>query len=333
MRYILCNIPASRRGFTIVELLIVVVVIAILVAITTVAYSGVSARANNSSLQSNISTTVKKLEIYKVNTGSFPTNLTDAGIEPNSNYIITYTASGDGSSYCTSSSKSGRIYYASNTTSNPATGKCSGPVGIPGTGNIASDGASITYDSIFGGQTPPGSYTVWNDGGGSLVIGNRFYTTTTAGIKVYGLKVWNPAGADTSFLALAITATAYLNSWTGTNINGTNTFSTPVATKTYSTARSAGSWTEIIFDSPITLAPISSAAGPSDLLTLAILYNGGNHYVFATPTPNNGSPVQSTAIPGTYLAENNNIGRGINTADSNGFFASYYGIDLIFGPN
>ena len=52
---------SKKSGFTIVELLIVVVVIAILAAITIVAYNGIQNRAKVSSLQSSASQANKKL--------------------------------------------------------------------------------------------------------------------------------------------------------------------------------------------------------------------------------------------------------------------------------
>lgn len=62
----------QRRGFTIVELLIVVVVIAILAAITIVAYNGITANAKESALKSDLTTAAKKLHVAKVEDGSFP---------------------------------------------------------------------------------------------------------------------------------------------------------------------------------------------------------------------------------------------------------------------
>ena len=64
--------PRKNLGFTIVELLIVVVVIAILAAITIVAYNGIQARAYDSTVRSDLSQVMKKLEIYKVDNGSYP---------------------------------------------------------------------------------------------------------------------------------------------------------------------------------------------------------------------------------------------------------------------
>lgn len=52
-----------RSGFTIVELLIVVVVIAILAAITIVAYNGISSRANDAAITSDADTLRKKVEL------------------------------------------------------------------------------------------------------------------------------------------------------------------------------------------------------------------------------------------------------------------------------
>lgn len=62
----------KARGFTIVELLIVVVVIAILAAITIVAYNGIQNRARLSSAQTTASTVQKKIEAFNANTGAYP---------------------------------------------------------------------------------------------------------------------------------------------------------------------------------------------------------------------------------------------------------------------
>lgn len=68
------NIKANNQGFTIVELLIVVVVIAILAAITIVSYNGITNRANASSSKSTASTVQKKIELYNADKGNYPIN-------------------------------------------------------------------------------------------------------------------------------------------------------------------------------------------------------------------------------------------------------------------
>ena len=61
------------RGFTIVELLIVIVVIAILAAITIVAYNGIQNRAKASSAQSAANTIIKKAEAANAVASTYPT--------------------------------------------------------------------------------------------------------------------------------------------------------------------------------------------------------------------------------------------------------------------
>lgn len=63
---------AAERGFTIVELLIVIVVIAILAAISTAAYANISSHAHDSAVQSDIRNFAMKVREQQVLTGSYP---------------------------------------------------------------------------------------------------------------------------------------------------------------------------------------------------------------------------------------------------------------------
>ena len=62
----------QQNGFTIVELLIVIVVIGILAAITLVAYNGIQARANTTSAQNVANAVMKKAEAYNALESRYP---------------------------------------------------------------------------------------------------------------------------------------------------------------------------------------------------------------------------------------------------------------------
>ncbi len=64
--------PTKQHGFTIVELLIVIVVIGILAAITIVAYSGIQDRAKYAREQSDMSSLNNLIQMYYAANGSYP---------------------------------------------------------------------------------------------------------------------------------------------------------------------------------------------------------------------------------------------------------------------
>lgn len=80
------NIKSLRqeRGFTIVELLIVVVVIGILAAISVVSYTGITQQANTAKARSNAASVQRVAEVHFATNGSYPTTVeafTDSGLE------------------------------------------------------------------------------------------------------------------------------------------------------------------------------------------------------------------------------------------------------------
>ena len=122
---------SRKPGFTIVELLIVIVVIAILAAISVVAYNGIQNRAADSAVVSDLAVLKKKIEVYKIDnsdvypSGGGQSTLTPLEFKITKTAYATYPQTENNFWYCRNAnqtmfsviaqSKSGKIYYISDT--------------------------------------------------------------------------------------------------------------------------------------------------------------------------------------------------------------------------
>lgn len=98
----------SSKGFTIVELLIVVVVIAILAAITIVSYNGITNQAHDATVQSDLRDSFQKASQFKIKHAS--NRYPNTGSEYNAEFTTTRSAYETGSNaliYCFNGTEAG----------------------------------------------------------------------------------------------------------------------------------------------------------------------------------------------------------------------------------
>ncbi len=121
MLYTKPSMNIKQTGFTVVELIVVIVVIGILAAITVIAYNGIQNNGYDSSVKSDLSALSKKLDIFYGDYSKFPATTSDleslklkvnqSAYNTNRVLNFSYCANTDRSAYALGAiSKSGKQY-------------------------------------------------------------------------------------------------------------------------------------------------------------------------------------------------------------------------------
>ncbi len=132
----------SRRGFTIVELLIVIVIIGILATITVVAYSGIQATAGAVVLKSDLNQAQTQLELNRINNSTYPA--TESGLPRSDGTNYEYTKTGNEYCITASSDRAKTSFHLDSTNGAIADGPCSGHVGYDGGGQPTGNQGVVT---------------------------------------------------------------------------------------------------------------------------------------------------------------------------------------------
>ena len=173
-------------GFTIVELLIVIVVIGILATIAIVSYTGITQRANAASLQSDLANASQQLKLFQIDNSAFPLTVDCSQPDSAINKCLKYSSSttyqyavnniASPQTFCIAAIKSTQSYKITDD-STSSSGDCLGyglvmhldasnPASYPGSGSTWTD---LSGNGSNGTLMSGAVYT--SDGGGAISFG------------------------------------------------------------------------------------------------------------------------------------------------------------------
>lgn len=197
------NLHLFSRGFTIVELLVVLVIIAILATITFVSYTGIIQKAAAATLQSDLKNASTELALYNATNSSYPADVTAAqaaNVLPSSNNTTYQYTLTDGN-YCLSatSTKAGSYaYHFSSLVGTIEAGVCEGHA-APGAATIevlivAGGGGGASGGGGGGGYYYNSSYNINSSQDYTVNVGQGGIAGSG-----YGGAIQPTNGGDSSF--------------------------------------------------------------------------------------------------------------------------------------
>lgn len=161
----------DEKGFTLIEIIIVIVIMGILVGLIAIAYSGIQRSAQTAQAKQDLDDIYKALNIYRVRNGVYPATLAEAGITQNTQgttYQYAPTSSNGTSTYCITGTNGTVSYKLESSSSKAVEGGCPGH-GINGnpplTNLVSNPGVEVSTSGYTCYNCTVARDTTWNASG------------------------------------------------------------------------------------------------------------------------------------------------------------------------
>jgi prepilin-type N-terminal cleavage/methylation domain-containing protein len=194
----------NHKGFTIVELLVVIVIIGILATITTVSYTNITRQAVIASLRSDLknASTILELDRLVSHNESYPMNISSAaggsGLKSSANNTLNYYFDSTSNQYClTAENPMGISYYINSSDKTPTEGSCPSTASssfAKAYGGSGSDWGLSVIQTSDGGYATTGYTTSY--GAGNMDILTIKYNS---GGEIEWSKTWGGANHDVGY--------------------------------------------------------------------------------------------------------------------------------------
>ncbi len=164
-----------------------IVVIAILAAISVVAYRGIANNAEAAAIKANLSQAADRLELYRVDNGGYPPDQATLAslLKPDPSTTLTYAVSNSANppTYCLIATQGSQQFSVSSASNTPSANTC--------VINLATDPAATAYNTTGGWGT--GRWFGVNPAAGTYSLVANAADGPLPGVSTYARKTWTTA--------------------------------------------------------------------------------------------------------------------------------------------